>query len=180
MKTTTEIEFKTFITEEKYSELLKKFDMVNNILIQTNHYFDTDDNLFEKEKKVLRIRQKGDQYKLTKKSKGDGCNIENHVYLEKGNAIDMIKNGFNAKMIDEDVFVRKVGTLTTYRTKIQYKNGFLFLDKSEYNGIIDFELEYEADDKEAGEKDFHEILNEFNIEYKPSISKFKRCMTTKK
>ena len=38
-----EIEFKTFITEEKYNFLIQKFELDNNIFPQTNFYFDTED-----------------------------------------------------------------------------------------------------------------------------------------
>lgn len=178
MKTSTEIEFKTFITEEKYQEMLKELNQVDNILIQTNHYFETENDDFEKEKKVLRIRQKGDQYKLTKKSKGDGCNIENHLYLTKEQALDMLKNGFDASIIGENHYVHLVGALTTYRTKLECMSGYIFLDKSEYNGITDYELEFEAPDQEIGNQDFQLILKKFNIPYNRSYSKFKRCMET--
>lgn len=178
MNTNIEIEFKTFITKDKYEELMQKFNSDNNTLIQINHYFDTVDSLFQKEKKVLRIRQKKDQYKLTKKSKGDGCNIENHLFLTKDEALNMISNGFNANIIGENVNVINVGSLKTYRFKFQYKSGFIFLDKSEYNGITDYEIEFESSDNEIGKKDFLEFLNEYNIPYNKSYSKFKRCMET--
>lgn len=180
MKTSLEIEFKTFITKDKYDELLKSLHQTDNILIQTNHYFDTEDGNMQKQKKVIRIRQKGDQYKLTKKSKSDDGNIENHIYLTKDEALVMLNDGFDANKINEDCYVKKVGELTTYRSKLQYKSGFIFLDESHYNDIVDYELEFEAPNKEIGKKEFLEILDEFNIPYTPSYSKFKRCMQTKK
>ena len=54
-----EIEFKTFISEDKYNELVKEFGLENNIFEQINHYFDTEDTKLLEEKTVLRIRQKG-------------------------------------------------------------------------------------------------------------------------
>ena len=176
MKTSLEIEFKTFITEDKYNELLSKLKQEDNILIQTNHYFDDTLGTLESEKKVLRIRQKGDQYKLTKKSKSTDGNIENHIYLTKDEALDMLKNGFDASIINEPINVKKVAELTTYRTKLQYKSGYVFLDKSIYNNKTDYELEYEADNKLIGQKEFKEILAEFNITFNPSYSKFKRAL----
>lgn len=180
MRINVEIEFKTFITKEKYEELLSSLKQTDNILVQTNHYFDSKNDDLESQKKVLRIRQKTDQYKLTKKSKGDVGNIENHLYLTPEEAKNMLENGFDASIIGENLFVYKVGELTTYRSKLEYKSGFVFLDKSVYNGITDYELEFEAPDKEKGTIEFNEILKEFNIEYTPSSSKFKRCMSTKK
>ncbi len=176
MITSTEIEFKTFITKEKYEELLKRLSEEDSILVQTNYYFDDLNHTLESNKKVLRIRQKGEQYKLTKKSKGDVGNIENHIYITKDQALNMIKDGFDANIIDENMFVTNICKLTTYRTKLKYKTGFLFLDKSIYNNKTDYELEYEATDHSIGKKEFDEILNELNISYNPSYSKFKRAL----
>ncbi len=176
MITSTEIEFKTFLTKEKYEELLNKLSLNNNILVQTNHYFDDLNHTLEGDKKVIRIRQKGDQYKLTKKSKGDVGNIENHVYITKDEALNMLLNGFDASIISEPIYVNKICELTTYRSKIKYKTGFLFLDKSTYNNKTDYELEYEASNPTIGRKEFDEILKEFNIEFRPSYSKFKRAL----
>lgn len=180
MKTSTEIEFKTFISKEVYESLLEKYKQKDNILVQTNHYFDSKNEDLEKQKKVLRIRQKGSQYKLTKKSPGNGCNIENHVFLTSEQAKDMLKNGFDASIIDEKINVKLVGALTTHRSKMPYKSGYLFFDKSSYNGITDYEIEYEAPEEEKGKKEFAEFLESNHIEYKRSYSKFKRCMETRK
>lgn len=176
MKTSLEIEFKTFITEEKYNELLNKLCQNDNILIQTNHYFDDDNETIQSQKKVLRIRQKGNQYKLTKKSKSNDGNVENHIYLTEDEALKMLKNGFDASIINEPIFVHKIAELTTYRTKFPYKSGNVFLDKSIYNNKIDYELEYEASSKELGKAEFEEILKEYGITFNPSYSKFKRAL----
>ena len=109
MKTSIEIEFKTFITKEKYEELLNRLGQKDNILVQINHYFDDELESIKNAKKVLRIRQKGHQYKLTKKSKSSEGNIENHIYLTEEEALDMIENGFFASRIDEPIMVHKIG-----------------------------------------------------------------------
>ena len=41
MEKNKEIEFKTFISEEQYNNLLNEFGLDNNVFAQTNHYFDT-------------------------------------------------------------------------------------------------------------------------------------------
>ena len=43
MKTSIEIEYKTLITKEKYEELIKSFNLEDNIFHQINFYFDSDD-----------------------------------------------------------------------------------------------------------------------------------------
>ena len=62
---------------------------------QINHYFDTNESKLHDEKIVLRIRQKGDNFKLTKKEKGVIGNDESHIFLTKEKAIDYISNGFD-------------------------------------------------------------------------------------
>jgi len=91
-----EIEFKTIITEEQYNQLIKEFGLDNNIFAQTNHYFDTDDQKLLNEQTVLRIRQKGNNYKLTKKTRALVGADEAHILISKEKATDMLENGFNA------------------------------------------------------------------------------------
>ena len=40
MHNTREQEFKTVISKKQYEELLKKYDLENNIYKQTNYYFE--------------------------------------------------------------------------------------------------------------------------------------------
>jgi len=175
----TEIEFKSFLTQEKYLELLEKFNLKDKIFDQTNYYFDTKDRVISNNKAVLRIRKK-EQYKLTTKVKDEnGNNLETHKYLTDEEAKDMLENGFDASIINMPYQVKLVGYLTTHRAKCPYLNGTLFLDKNEYNGHLDYELEYETTtSQQEGEIEFNKILKEFNIEYNPSIPKTKRCLNT--
>lgn len=181
MKTNIEIEFKTPLEESKYHELLSLLELENNIFKQTNFYFDTEDLFFRQEKIVLRIRKKGDHfYKITSKSHSDQGAYEQHVLLDETEALDMIENGFNtSKYFDYDKKVKLLGTLDNYRVSTPYKDGELFLDKCEYYGITDYELEYEVDNYEAGKKCFEEFLKIHGIEPKPSIRKSERVYTKK-
>ncbi|MGM9971789.1 MAG: CYTH domain-containing protein [Anaeroplasmataceae bacterium] len=183
MRQNIEIEFKTKLSESKYNELLKVFNLEDQIFTQINHYFDTLDNDLLNKKIVLRIRQKGNIYKLTSKMNnpnGNKENLETHIELKESDAINMLKNGFDASIINIPYKVFKVCELTTHRAKTQYLDGIVFLDKSEYNGITDYELEYEANSHDNALNNFNELLKSFNIEYEKSISKSKRCRMTKK
>ena len=175
-----EIEFKTIITEEQYLSLLKEFDLENNIFSQTNHYFDTDDTKLLNDKTVLRIRQKGNNYKLTKKTRAEIGANEEHILLTKDKALELLEKGFDAEIIGLPYFVHKMAELTTHRASAPYKNGTIFFDKSEYYGKVDYEIEYEVDDVESGEKDFSNFLKSHNITYKESIRKSKRAFDNRK
>ena len=175
-----EIEFKTFIDEQTYNVLLKEFELDNNVFAQTNYYFDTPDMKLLKEKTVLRIRQKGTSYKLTKKTRAEVGADEAHILLSEDKANDFLKNGFNANIIDIPYNVIYQAQLTTYRASTPYKNGTLFLDKSVYYDKVDYEIEYEVDDDKEGLVDFKDFLNKYNIEYKESIRKSKRAFDNRK
>ncbi len=170
-----EIEFKTLITKEQYDNLLLEFGLDNNVFAQTNHYFDTEDTKLISEQTVLRIRQKGNNFKITKKTRADVGADETHILISKEKALDILENGFDASIIGIPYFVHKVAELTTYRVSTPYKNGTLFFDKSEYYGNTDYEIEYEVDDVKEGTLDFQKFLNDHEIVYKESIRKSKRA-----
>lgn len=171
MRHNLEIEFKTIITEEKYKELLKIFELENNIFNQVNHYFDTANLNLVDDKMVLRIRQKNKYYKLTSKSHSEKSAFETHILLTEDDAKVMIEDGFDASMIGVNYFVRKVSELSTDRVSTAYKNGIIFFDKSTYYGHVDYEIEYEADSYDQGQIDFDTFLSEYNIPYVPSVRK---------
>ena len=175
-----EIEFKTFITEAQYYELLQGFGLENNVFSQTNYYFDTPDQKLLQEKTVLRIRQKGNNYKLTKKTRAEVGADETHILLSGATAEDYLRDGFDAKIIGLPYQVTYQCELTTHRASTPYKDGTLFLDKSEYYGHTDYEIEYEVDDVKQGEADFYDFLNKNGITFKESIRKSKRAFDNKK
>lgn len=181
MRTNQELEFKCFITEDEYNSLIDEFDLKENIFPQTNHYFDTDDLYLKNHHIVLRIRQKGDNFKLTKKVHQEAVgSLETHIFLNKDEADNMLENGFNASNMDLDMDVTNICALTTYRASTPYKDGVIFFDKSVYYGHTDYEIEYEVDDWEIGKKIFEEFLEERNIKFKPAISKSVRAFSTYK
>lgn len=175
MNKNREIEFKTFISKEEYEALLDEFNLSNNIFSQTNFYFDTEDTKLLNEQTVLRIRQKGNSYKLTKKTRASVGADETHILLNKEKAIEMLNNGFDARIIDIPYNVNKIAELTTYRASCPYKDGRIFFDRSEYYNHVDYEIEYEVDDVKQGLIDFHDFLSSHNIKYKESIRKSKRA-----
>ena len=61
-----EIEYKTLLDKEEYQSLLPLF-ADTELVVQTNHYIDTPDQLMRKEKMALRVRTFTDQAELTLK-----------------------------------------------------------------------------------------------------------------
>ncbi len=93
-----ELEFKTIISKDHYHHLLDNYVLNDNIFLQTNYYFDTNDLLLSSQSIVLRIRQKGDRfYKLTVKSQQEGNAFESHLLLNVIQANKMIQEGFSVE-----------------------------------------------------------------------------------
>lgn len=180
MNENKEIEFKTFISKEKYEELIHEFDLENNIFSQTNFYFDTENLDLMNQQIVLRIRQKGNNYKLTKKIRADIGADETHIFISKEKASEMLEHGFDAHIIDLPYQVKRIAELTTYRVSFPYKDGTIFIDRSEYYGKVDYEIEYEVDEVEPGTKSFQDFLSFHQIPYKESIRKSKRAFENRK
>ncbi|MFU8792985.1 MAG: CYTH domain-containing protein [Acholeplasmataceae bacterium] len=183
MNKNIEIEFKTAITKEKYEELLALFNLENNIFKQVNYYFDTDTFDLNKQKTVLRIRQKRENfYKVTLKSQSEHGAFESHVLLNEDQAKDMIEHGFYTKDFFDDVdyFVTFKAELQNERVSTPHTHGTLFFDRCEYYGITDYEVEYEVEDYEEGLIVFKQFLAEHHIPFVLAKRKSERALDSRK
>jgi uncharacterized protein YjbK len=161
-----EIEFKTSITKKKYLELLEKLKLTNNIYTQVNYYFDTPTLDLNKEHKLIRIRKKPSSIRLTLKEAGDAKSIiESHVIISEATANNLIEQGFNAKKYFKniDMELKYITKLENNRSRIPYNNGELFLDECIYNGIVDYEIEFEVTSYSEGKKEWESLLKDFEI-----------------
>lgn len=176
-RTSLEIEFKCLINKEQYESLLKEFNIKpQDIKEQINYYFDTKDLELRKKHIMCRIRQNGEQYKITVKTKNENNdNVENHYFLTTNEGKEMIKNGMDGKYANTSSFLSNVATLKTERVSFPYEGGKLFFDKSTYGKITDYEIEYEVIDKIKGEAIFNTFLDNHKITHKEAISKSQRC-----
>lgn len=187
MSRNVEIESKGELKESEYLYLYNKYKD-NDFYLQINNYID-DDNLIIRQKKCgLRIREIKGRYELTLK-----------VSLEVGKLeINQdIDEEIFAKYIDFNIFpdgevkeylinlgvdiskLHILGSLSTYRLDIKYKSSLISIDKSLYNGIIDYEIECEDKDEEISKNNIVSFLKENDIEYKKSkANKLKRFLAT--
>ena len=173
-----EREFKTKIDQETYERLIKKYNLKNNIYIQENYYFDTENADLKQQDITMRVRIKDWSVHLTKKEKGENGTIEETNIITKDEALFFIQNGFKYKNYD----VKNVASLKTYRVKFQYDHGTLFFDKNEYYGITDYEIEYEIDDDinlERGKRMFSGFLEAEGIPFQKQSSKSNRAIKAK-
>lgn len=182
-----EIEFKNQLTKEQYIELLKEFEIKEKaIQRQINHYLDTEKWHLKNCSSALRIREKGNKIVCTLKEK-----TANHTHLETTDILTeeqrdaiLAGNDFEAPSVKERLLqlnvpikdLRAFGSITTDRIEIPYVGGTLVLDRSFYLHQEDYEVEYETNDVEVGNKEFLQFLQQRNIDFLPADNKIARFM----
>ena len=132
-----EHEKKIRLTEEEYHYLMRYIGNCLPTVRQVNHYFDTDDFSMNQKGVTCRIREKNGVLKATYKDHRQGkafCSKEISCCVSNG----LTDNDFT------DMGLQYQGCLETYRTVI-LKQSFctMVLDRNEYFGMTDYELEAE-------------------------------------
>lgn len=181
MQKNLEVEFKSLLTKEEYERLISKFEGSRSDL-QTNHYFDTSRFSLKAIDCSFRVRERN-TFEITLKRKKGYQILEKNLAITKEAFEDLKQTGYVDDDDLQDELLGLIGTqklnnfmsLSTLRYYLPYKNGILFIDKSTYLGITDYELEYEAKSYHGGKKEFVEIINELGIQYKKADKKIKRA-----
>ena len=133
----TECEKKLLLSEKAYNALIEQFSSSRKpIVTQVNYYFDTDDFAMNRRNTTCRIRLKDGQYKATMKRHAAGTDQSTEAEMEIYAGLD--HNAFT------DMGLKLWGALTTHRC-VLLKNPHLevVLDRNEYLGYTDYELEIE-------------------------------------
>ena len=149
----TEYEKKMLLSKEEYEYLMEHLGhdgpmFPKPVIKHTNYYFDTDDLSMNRQNTTCRIRLKDGKYKATMKSHSEngGQSTETEMEVRDG----MQDNDFT------DMGLKLQGELTTHRCIIlKDEHCEVVLDKNEYLGHTDYELEIEYapdHEKEANEK----------------------------
>lgn len=185
-----EIEFKNMLTREEFAGLCRRFNISETAFFrQSNDYFDTPDFRLRGAMTALRIRRADGRFDFTLKQPQDGVILETHQPLTEEAANRLITSGKCPPGDVCDCLARQglqieqlnyLGTLTTCRAQFPYKNGELFLDHSFYLNHEDYELEFEATDREAGRQVFTQLLSDCRIPERPSLNKVLRFYNYKK
>jgi uncharacterized protein YjbK len=184
MSETIEIEFKNLLTKVEYEKLLKSFRVKDEqIISQTNHYFDTPNFTLKELGSALRTRGKKDQYEMTLKQPADVGLLETTQTLSENEFLASINNGILPKGIVQERLeqlnisltdLEYFGSLTTKRAEFPYKEGLLVLDHSLYLNTEDYEVEYEVVDFQRGQLTFKELLEQYNIPLRVTLNKIAR------
>lgn len=154
MQKEKEIEYKFLVSEEEFNQFLAHFGTQGNSAvskIQINYYYDTDDNMLNKNDVTVRVRQEQDKLK---------CQIKKHTNTsmalffsdEYCGCLERLPKALRVEGIHEELLLK--GSLLTERREIKFGVcGKLCFDISMYLGVIDYEIEieYTERDKQSGE-----------------------------
>lgn len=162
-----ENEFKIMLDFGRYEKLLGMYEW-NEVIEQTNHYYDSDNMLLSHLHITCRVREIAGKYFL--QMKFPGAAEYSRVEMEK--PLDTLPEEIDADKVLRPhphghpmlPKVKRLGALKTTRNVYRFGGGEIDLDKSEYFGKTDYELEIEfTDEKSAGRK-LEEIKTKLDIE----------------
>lgn len=176
-----EVTFRTLLSKNEYSRLSKEFeDKPANL--QTNYYFDTTRFTLKAAEVVLRVRKR-EEYELTLRRKKGYNRVELtsiiteeefNKFVETGEIPSLEIQAELGELVKGQKIVNYM-SLSTYRIFFPHKHGVLAIDKCDYLGETDYELEFQATNREIGKKDFIETVKELGIIYKKGETKIKRA-----
>ncbi len=171
MKHEVETELKTILNARDFNRMVS-FYQPGAFIRQHNYYFVSDDVSHY----AFRIREKDGEKLFTLKEKISGETLEHEKI-------------FTGKLEDDPEIIRLLdmmgvrkpyavfGELITYRAVIETDLAELCFDVNFYNGITDYEIEYEIKSDHDYHEAFRKILNDAGVKYKLSTkSKYKRCL----
>ena len=181
-----EQELKMSLDEREYNILLGVSGIKPQL--QTNYYFGYKG--MNKEM-MVRLRVKGDEYRLCYKyllSLRDGvavcdereCEVSADLaksLRERGMTQEEAKRFFG---IDVPYDLYLVGSMNTYRAKFKIQDWTLELDKCEYAGMVDYELECENLYVEQLEKLKNYLFYAYGIVFRQSKPKVQRFLLAQK
>lgn len=184
MEENLEIEFKILIDKKIYQQIINDY-IIDKSYQQTNYYLMHP--VLSKLKFSLRIREKNNQYELTLKQPQTTGVLETNLTIDKTTKNQILNN----QLVNNEVFdlLKKYNldttmfetrySLTTLRKEIITTYGLICLDYNNYNGIEDYELEYEVTDYSKGKQAFLNLINKYNLTYtKNCTSKINRLINS--
>lgn len=135
--TEKEHEFKIMLTKDEHYFLLRFFNkLMVESGVQTNYYYDTQDEVMRKRNVTVRVRQKNNKLIGTVKRhlETDNCSIEEHFRLDTLPLVIMW----------DGMPLWLKGSLMTERKVYRICDGItLMLDMNQYLDAVDYELEIE-------------------------------------
>lgn len=178
-----EIEYKVLLTKKEYENIASSLPFPTNSVNQVNYYFETKQFDFKKQHSALRVREKNNKYTLTLKQPHVEGILETHDKITEeeyknwlnGNPTPTVHVGKQLDYMEIPIEqIKYFGSLSTERKSFKAEDILYVLDKSTYNGKIDYELEIEAPSQEKGREAFNQLIQNYRITRKEPITKIER------
>ena len=173
-----ETEYKSLLTESEYNKITAHFNW-DSVKEQTNHYYCDDEKILAKNRVMFRIRVKDSksviQVKLHKNADSPLQICEELEYPVDG-VPETIADGEKYTGIKTGTLKNLGCTVTLRHSKMWDDKTEICLDKTEYLGIIDYEIEIEYTGEEIPEKLSAE-LTALGVEFNEnSVGKYTRFL----
>lgn len=154
MKMETETEYKFLVSEEQFNKYFEFFvEKYGKAVtkLQVNYYYDTEDNMLNKNDVTVRIRQERGKLKWQVKKHSEKCGAL-FSSDEYSGSIEELPRFLRVDGVKKELLLK--GSLMTERRVINFgAGGNLCFDISMYLGVIDYEIEveYPVQDKPMGD-----------------------------
>lgn len=173
-----ETEYKLLVNKEDFEKLSALYPN-KTFIQQINTYYDTKDMQLRNMKCAMRIREKENKFLFTLKTPDPNGHLEHECYVDK-NSIDVFSEPAIKKLLDELGIHEQIVMITNLKTEravINTGKAELCFDINEYNGFIDYEIEYEETVAHDGVNEFNKLLSEAGLHYERNcMSKIARAM----
>lgn len=180
MNKNIEKEYKVLVTKEQFLTLSNQFQNLNFVK-QINTYYDTVNLEIRNKKGAMRIRERNGKYIFTLKMLNQDIDGLYEYEMEVSeNSINAFKQKEIMDLLKSYGIHNNIVSLITLETKravINTGNAEICFDINSYNGIIDYEIEYEYIKPHDGLSVFQELLSYANLSYKNNCkSKIQRAL----
>lgn len=188
-----EIEFKNMLTSDEYDQILKSEfgDDAKRMIMQSNYYFDTIDEVLKKQNSALRIRKTDSFNEMTLKVPSQGFLLETNLSLSDNKCSEILETkqmklsdemllDGEVKQISKDTDFYLFNSFETKRFEKQMGDHLVVLDQTTFqNGVTDYEVELESTEAVAGKKFFESFLAKNGIPIRPASPKIARAVKNK-
>lgn len=171
MNKNIELEYKVLVTKEQFEALYERYNKPS-FRTQVNVYYDTLDMAIRKTRGSMRIRDLYDRHIFTFKM-GSQFGLLEFEKDVPSNSLESLEDEEICNLLARYHFhgpFKQLTKLKTQRAIINTGNAELCFDISEYNGHMDYEIEYEYLKDHDGLHDFQAILDTINVTYTHNCS----------
>ena len=186
MSTNLEIEAKSMLDESSYLKLIKGKE--SERYVQINYYIDTSNFDVHKSGLGLRIRLKDGTYELTVKIRQNEGKLEVNQIIDESEYLAFKESNIfptgevKEALIKQNIDIEKLHVFTELkctRLDLHYKTSLLSIDKSEFNGITDYEIESEDSSMEIAKANLIDFLNKNEVPYNENfVTKLRRAQNS--